>query len=70
MKKFRPDESKSFVKQLNSWSFRRDDLQREAEQTKQKQATSKKKPLECECAALKSDFNLASSLSLNCTIVE
>jgi predicted DNA-binding transcriptional regulator YafY len=56
-KKFRPDESKSIVQQLNSWSSRRDDLQCEAEQKKQKQANSRKKPLERECAALKSDYN-------------
>jgi hypothetical protein len=70
MKKFRSDESISFVEQLNSWSFQRDDLQRQAEQMKQKQANSKKKPLEHECAAVKSDYNWVSSLSLNCAVVE
>ena len=53
-----------------SWSSWRDDLQREAEQKKQKQAHCKKKPLERECAALESDYNWASSLSLNCVVIE
>jgi hypothetical protein len=37
---------------------------------KQKQANSENKPFERKCAALKSDYNEAASLSLNCTIIE
>jgi hypothetical protein len=69
-KKFRPEEFQSFVEQLNSWSSRRDHLQRKAEQKKQNQANSRKKPLDRECAALKSDYNWALIISPNSTIIE
>ena len=59
-KRFRTDESKSFVEQLGTWAARRESLDQAAARNRQKRSDSQRRPLERERASLRSNFLWAS----------